>query len=145
MPNRNQPESGGRVAVLGDRRDLQQPDRTPPAEFLTPILGSGTTVHAVVGRGGNTTSAAAESLRAAVDQTSGNMTVIFAAASFQVALDRLADRLAPELMVEYVVPPGTSSNDDVRLFRRLPAPLVQRIVDVTQRLQVHERPRPCRL
>ena len=96
------------------------PLSTAPAEFLTPILASGTTVHAVVGKEGNTTSASAESLRALVDQTSGRMTVIFAAASFQVALDRLADQLAPELMVEYVVPVGSSSNDDVRLGVRIP-------------------------
>jgi hypothetical protein len=42
------------------------------------------------------------------------MTVIFGSV-VRVALDRLADQLAPELMVEYVVPAGTSSNDDVRL------------------------------
>jgi hypothetical protein len=96
------------------------PLSTAPGEFLTPVLASGTTVHAVVGREANTTAPGAESLRALVDQTSGRLTMVFAAASYQVALDRLADQLAPELMVEYVVPAGSSSDNDVQLGVRIP-------------------------
>src|SRR5262249_23727689 len=55
------------------------PQSKAPAEFLTPVLASGATVHAVVAQG-STPSTAPESLRAVADQTSGRLTSIFAAA-----------------------------------------------------------------
>jgi hypothetical protein len=95
-----------------------------PNELLTPITESGATVHVVVsGAGGGLEAPAArssETLRALADQTRGQYTTIYAAASYQVALDRLADRLAPELLVEYVVPVGSSSANDVQLGVRIP-------------------------
>lgn len=100
-----------------------------PAELLTPILESGASVHVVVtgsaqaqgpsdraGAGGR----AADALRALAEQTNGQFTIIYSAASYQVALDRLADRLAPQLMVEYIVPVGSSSGNDVQLGVRIP-------------------------
>jgi hypothetical protein len=95
-----------------------------PNELLTPILESGATVHVVVSgaRGGLEAAAtrSSETLRALADQTRGQFTTIYAAASYQAALDRLADRLAPELLVEYVVPVGSSSGNDVQLGVRIP-------------------------
>ena len=99
------------------------PLSTVPAELMTPILASGALVHAVVGRegsGANAFSAASESLRSVVDQTHGSLMTIFASASYPIALDRLADQLAPELLVEYVVPVGSSPTDDVKLGVRIP-------------------------
>ena len=43
-------------------------------------------------------------IRAVAEQSRGEFTVIYSAASFQSALDRLADRLAAELLIEYMSP-----------------------------------------
>jgi hypothetical protein len=98
------------------------PLSTAPAQLITPVLGSGANVHAIVGREGNANafSPSSESLRGLVDETHGSLTTIFASASYQIAFDRLADQLAPELMVEYVVPVGSSPTDDVKLGVRIP-------------------------
>ena len=45
------------------------------------------------------------------EQTHGEFTTIYSAASYQAALDRLADRLTSELLVEYLVPVGSKPND----------------------------------
>jgi hypothetical protein len=50
-------------------------------------------------------------LRAIAEQTRGEYTTIYSAASYQAALDRLADRLTSELMIEYLVPVGSKPND----------------------------------
>ena len=93
-----------------------------PAQLMTPILASGANVHAIVGREGNANvfSPSSESLRALVDETHGSLTTIFASASYSIAFARLADQLAPELMVEYVVPVGSTATDDVKLGVRIP-------------------------
>jgi hypothetical protein len=95
-----------------------------PAELLTPILESGATVHVVIhgnasGGASETPPRSTETLRALTEETHGQFTTIYAAASYQAALDRLADRLAPELMVEYLVPVGSSSGNDVQLGVRI--------------------------
>jgi hypothetical protein len=90
-----------------------------PAELLTPILQSGATVHAVV-NGAGPAGRSTDTLRALADQTHGQLTTIYTAASYQVALDRLADRLAPQLLVDYMVPPGSTSGNDVQLGVKIP-------------------------
>ena len=45
-------------------------------------------------------------LRDLSDQTHGQYIPVFSAASYSVALDRLADRLATEMMIQYLIPPG---------------------------------------
>ena len=37
--------------------------------------------------------------------------MIYSAASYQAALDRLADRMTSEMMIEYLVPVGSKPND----------------------------------
>jgi hypothetical protein len=96
------------------------PLATVPGELLTPILDSGATVHAIVGGGPQEPGTSKETLRVLTDQTHGQFTTIFSPASYPVALDRLADRLAPQLLVEYVVPNGSTSGNDVQLGVRLP-------------------------
>ena len=100
-------------------------ERDIPAEILTPILESGAIVHIVSNRvnveGANSAAASSvETLRALADETHGQFTAIYSAVSYQAALDRLADRLATELMLEYVVPVGSSIANDVRLGVRIP-------------------------
>lgn len=79
------------------------------SDLLPLILESGAVVHVVEARG--TASPAADLLRVMADQTHGQYTTIFAAASYSIALDRLADRLAAEMMVQYLVPPGDRIGD----------------------------------
>ena len=45
-------------------------------------------------------------LRVLADQTHGQYTTIFSSASYSTALDRLADKLSAELMIQYLVPAG---------------------------------------
>ena len=50
-------------------------------------------------------------LRALAEQSRGEFTVIYSASSYQAALDRLADRLTSEMLIEYLVPVGSKPND----------------------------------
>lgn len=91
-------------------------------ELLPQIIESGAAVHVVQLQ---PESAATDDpgvpdlLKVVADQTKGQFTPIFSAASFGAALDRLADRLAVEMMIQYVVPPGPSAGD-VRIGVRMP-------------------------
>lgn len=58
-------------------------------------------------------------LRVIADQSHGQFTAIFSMVSFTAALDRLADRLAIEMMVQYLAPPGPRTGD-VRVGVRMP-------------------------
>jgi hypothetical protein len=82
-------------------------------ESITPVVDSGAILHVIANRsiasGGG--SRARPALRGLVDQTRGEYTTIYSAASYQAALDRLADRLTNELMIEYLVPVGSKPND----------------------------------
>jgi hypothetical protein len=91
-------------------------------EFLTPILRSGASVYVVANRADG---AAApdqpgdDVLRALAEQTRGQYTAIYSSASYAIALDRLADRFATEMMIEYLVP-GAEPSGDVRVGVKIP-------------------------
>lgn len=95
------------------------------------IVDSGAIVHVVVNRSAAGGGPAAftprdgDVLRLVTDQTHGQFTPIFAAASYQVALDHLADRMAAEMLIQYVVPPGAVATTDVKLGVRLPGARVR--------------------
>ena len=100
-------------------------DNDVPTELVTPILESGAIVHVVSNRErsddrNDRTARSVETMRALTDETHGQFTTIYSAASYQAALDRLADRLATEFMLEYVVPVGSPGANDVRLGVRIP-------------------------
>jgi hypothetical protein len=104
--------------------------RNPPGELLAPILDSHAIVHVVANRtGGRPMPGAAgrlaDMLRALTDQTRGQYTAIFSSASYQVALDRIADRLSSEMMVEFIEPPGREPSYDVKLGVRVPGARVR--------------------
>ncbi len=81
-------------------------------EMLAPIVDSGTIVHIVANRGVAAFGARTDrALRALVEQTRGEYTPIYSSASYQSALDRLVDRLASEMLIEYLVPPGSKPLD----------------------------------
>ncbi len=99
-----------------------------PDEMMASIVDSNAILH-VIARGSDLDSRAKaprenrdltpfRSIRAIAEQSRGELTTIYSTASFQAALDRLADRLTSELMIEYLVPVG-SKPVDVKLGVRL--------------------------
>jgi hypothetical protein len=85
-----------------------------PDEMIAPVVDSNATLHVIANRPGQTTAGSQRSnpaLRALAEQSRGEFTVIYSAASYQAALDRLADRLTSEMMIEYLVPVGSKPND----------------------------------
>ena len=97
-----------------------------PEEVVAPIIDSGAAVHVIANRAGSSAGASRGMLaiRSLAEQTHGEFTSIYSAASYQAALDRLADRLTTEMMVEYLVPPG-SKPIDVKVGVRIPGARVR--------------------
>ncbi len=98
---------------------------TEPPALLTPILQTGAKVHMVARRPADQASQTAtaryeELLREISGQTQGQFTPIYSAGSYVVALDRLADRMAVEMLVEYYVPPGSPIDPTVRVGVKVP-------------------------
>ena len=88
--------------------------RNPPDEMIAQIVDSNGILHVIASRPGQTVGGGVRSnpaLRALAEQSRGEFTVIYSAASYQAALDRLADRLTSEMMIEYLVPVGSKPND----------------------------------
>jgi hypothetical protein len=83
-------------------------------EMIAPVIDSNATLHVIANRPGQTTAGSQRSnqaLRALAEQSRGEFTVIYSAASYQAALDRLADRMTSEMMIEYLVPVGSKPSD----------------------------------
>jgi hypothetical protein len=98
---------------------------TEPPALLTPILQSGAKVHIVARRPVDEPAQTATPryealLREIAGQTQGQFTPIYSTGSYVVALDRLADRMAVEMLVEYYVPPGSPVDPTVRVGVRVP-------------------------
>jgi hypothetical protein len=86
----------------------------PADEMMAPVIDSNATLHVIANRPGQTAAGGARSspaLRALAEQSRGDFTVVYSAASYQAALDRLADRLTSEMMIEYLVPVGSKPHD----------------------------------
>jgi hypothetical protein len=95
--------------------------------LMAPIIDSGTVMHVIVesaSRSSDSVSASRSLLRGLAGQTHGDFTPIYAAASYQPAIDRLATRLTTELLIEYIVPVGSRAND-VKIGVRLPGARVR--------------------
>jgi hypothetical protein len=112
------------VVVVASRGiDARDPVR---GELLPVIVESGANVHVVEVRDAAPAIAEppdADLLRVIAAQTRGQYTAIYTPASFSIALDRLADRLAAELMIQYLVPPGERTAD-VKVGVRRPGAMV---------------------
>src|SRR5262249_13111884 len=89
--------------------------QVPLDPMIASIIDSNAILHVVANRAVQATggggSRAAAAIRALAEQSRGEYTTIYSAASFQSALDGLADRLSSELMIEYIVPVGSKPND----------------------------------
>jgi hypothetical protein len=99
--------------------------------LLNPVLDSRAVVHVIVRQppGALTGSPSApgpdgDVLRDLAQQTGGQYTPVFAVASYAAALERLAERMMSELIVEYLVPPGAPAAR-VRVGVRVPGARVQ--------------------
>jgi hypothetical protein len=90
-----------------------------PTGFLAAILDSRAIVHAVEHRSGSAGGDPGD-LRALTAQTRGQFTTIFSSASFQAALDHLADQMAAEMMIDYIVPGNAAPTQDVTVGIKLP-------------------------
>ena len=90
--------------------------------FLPRVLETGATIHVVATRPPSTGTVSHDSsdvLRGLASQTHGQYAAIFSAASYAIALDKLADRMSTELMIEYLVPPGRPAGD-IKVGARVP-------------------------
>jgi hypothetical protein len=111
------------VVVTGRAIDARDPVE---GDLLPAITESGAAVHVVESQASQLNAADAtggepvpDLLRVLADQTHGQYTTIFSSASYGTALDRLADKLSAELMIQYLVPPGEQGGD-VRVGVRRP-------------------------
>ncbi len=88
--------------------------RDRPDEMIAAIVDSGAILHVIANRSSPPAGAGfrpAQALRVLTEQSRGQYTTIYSAVSFQSALDRLAERLTSELLIEYIVPAGSKPND----------------------------------
>jgi hypothetical protein len=102
--------------VAGERAD----------ELLSTAFASGARVFAIENRT-MPPAPGAEShdlFQSFAQQSGGQFTPIYSAASFQAALDRLADRFSTEMMIDYIVPAGSDSSD-VKIGVRVPGARVR--------------------
>jgi hypothetical protein len=103
------------VVVTGRAIDARVPVE---GDLLPTITESGATVHVVESQASqlNVTDAngvepVPDLLRVLADQTHGQYTTIFSPASYGTALDRIADKLSTELMIQYLVPANEVGGD----------------------------------
>lgn len=97
------------IAPIIDSRTVLQVIARQPADVPgAPAPVSGADARALSNR-----------LRSLAEQTHGQYVPIYSAASYEPALDRLAERLDAELLIEYIVPVGTKPVD-VQIGVRIP-------------------------
>lgn len=110
------------VLSMGAVDPLEQPD----ADRVTPILDSGAVVHVIALRpaGLALDGAAPDLYKVLTDQTRGQFIPIYNTVSFPIALQRLADQLSTEMMVDYLIPAGAQSRDP-RVGIRVPGARVR--------------------
>lgn len=102
------------------------PDSIGSAGSLAPIVESRIPVHVIARRESATADPAnpensiKDVLREVSTLTHGQYTTIYSPASYAIALDRLADRLATELMIQYLAPPDAPSGGEVRAGVKIP-------------------------
>jgi hypothetical protein len=106
--------------VVVTARPVGTSAEVPPA-VVSEILDSGANIQVVIARGATDSpeTARTDLLRVLAAQTRGQYTPIFSPASYAIALERLADRMAAELMIEFVAPAG-SAPGEVKIGSRLP-------------------------
>lgn len=107
------------VAVTASPIEVTGADADP---LLAPIIDSRAVTHVVTNVNG--IGQRVQLLRGIADQTHGNFTAIYSAASYQPAIDRIVARLTTELLIEYIVPVGSKASD-VKIGVRIPGARVR--------------------
>jgi hypothetical protein len=112
------------VVIISAR--AMAPAELASADLLAPILDSRVAVHVI----GRRPAAAAEPdssaqpvpdvFRELATVTHGQYTTIYSPASYAIALDRLADRLATEMMIQFLAPPDRAAGGEVRVGVKIP-------------------------
>jgi von Willebrand factor type A domain len=105
-----------------------EPAEIGSPDLLTPILDSRASVHVIARRpaaaaehgGPARTDGDGDVLRQLSSLTRGQYTTIYSPASYGIALDGLADRLAAEMMIEFLEPPGQGTRGEVRVGVKIP-------------------------
>lgn len=99
-----------------DPGDLESP------QLLKPILDGRIPVHVIANRpaADAALAPAADVLREVANLTHGQYITIYSPASYPIALDRLADRLSSEMMVQFLVPSQPSEAGEVRVGVKIP-------------------------
>jgi hypothetical protein len=110
------------VVILSGTAAEASPDA--PEGVIGAVLASNARLHVISDRNGASDGSREAVLRNLIEQTHGEYTPIYSAASYQSALDRLADRLSSEMLIEYLVPPG-SKPIDAKVGIRVPGTRVQ--------------------
>ena len=102
------------------------PSELGSADLLTEIVDSRAAVHVIARRApaapepDPSPQGAPDVLGELATLTHGQYTTIYSPASYAIALDRLADRLAAEMMIQYLAPASGSSGADVRVGVKIP-------------------------
>jgi hypothetical protein len=107
------------VAITASPVEIAGPAAT---RLIAPIVDSRAVLHVIANSDG--VGATRQLLRGLVDQTHGDFTAIYAAASYQPAADRIVTRLTTELLIEYIVPVGSKAKD-VKIGVRFPGARVR--------------------
>jgi hypothetical protein len=95
------------------------PAAPEPTSLMSELLASRAIVHVVTKREA-TEPAGSNVLRDLAEGTGGRFTAVFAAGSLPFALDRVAERLGSEVMIDYLVPAGAPAAEDVKVGVRVP-------------------------
>jgi hypothetical protein len=112
--------------VLVSASPLEDEHMEPPG-FLTSFIESRAILH-VVTKGASTAPAGSVNeamLRNLANRSGGRHLMIYSSASFQIALDQLADRLGMEMLVEYLTPVGGVEEGEVRVGVKVPGARVR--------------------
>ena len=98
------------------------PGELESSDLLTPIIESRIPIYVIAHRSADAGNpqASADVLREVSNLTRGQFTTIYTTASYSIALDRLADRLAVEMMIQFLVPPGSQSGGEVTVGVKVP-------------------------
>jgi hypothetical protein len=112
------------LPIVGDPGNNGGNGSTGGSGQVEQILDSHATVYVVANRAGVAPSAV-DQLRGLSEQTRGQFTTIYSPDSYAIALDHLADQMASEMMIEFLVPPGAPPSSDATVGVRAPGAVVK--------------------
>jgi hypothetical protein len=109
------------IVVSGQALD---PDTVGSPGLLTQIFDSKIPVHVIARRASSSAEPLPDVWREVSRLTRGQYTTIYSGASYPIALDRLADRLATEMMIQFVVPKAGAPVGEMRVGVKVPGAMV---------------------